>query len=307
MTGVQTCALPIFGTLSAYAGFGEALGKRVGDRRFLADGDMFALTRSPRFVGQHVWVRRHGVAVHINAFNFPAWGTFEKVAVAFLAGVPVVTKPATATALVTWRMVQLLTESGRLPAGSLQLIVGSTGDLLSRLGPQDHLAFTGSNSTGAALRGTPGFAERSVRVNVEADSLNSAVVGPDVEPGSELWSTLVRNVATDLTQKTGQKCTAIRRVFVPESRIDDFQEALLESLSSVVVGNPLTDGVTMGPVATASQHRDVLTGIRTLSEFASVVTGGGAVAGRGAPDGKDRKSTRLNSSHSSVSRMPSSA
>jgi oxepin-CoA hydrolase/3-oxo-5,6-dehydrosuberyl-CoA semialdehyde dehydrogenase len=275
------------GTLSAYAVFGDALGKRVGDRRFLTDGDMFQLTRSPRFVGQHVWVPRTGVAVHVNAFNFPAWGTFEKAAVAWLAGMPIVTKPATATALLTWRMVQVLVESGRLPAGALQLVCGSTGDLLNRLGPQDHLAFTGSNTTGAMLRGTDGFAAKSVRVNVEADSLNAAVAGPDVAPGADLWNTLVRNVVTDMTQKTGQKCTATRRVFVPEAHADAFQEALADALAGVVVGNPLVDGVTMGPVSTASQHRDVLAGIRTLSAHTRVVCGGPErVAGKGAPDGK---------------------
>jgi 3,4-dehydroadipyl-CoA semialdehyde dehydrogenase len=275
------------GTLAAYASFGEALAKRVGDRRFLTDGDMFPLTRSPRFVGQHVWVPRTGVAVHINAFNFPAWGTFEKAAVALLAGIPIISKPATATALLTWRMTQVLVESGRLPAGSFQLVVGSTGDLLSRLGPQDHLAFTGSNTTGTMLRGTPGFASKSVRVNVEADSLNATVAGPDVEPGSDLWNTFVRNIVTDMTQKTGQKCTAIRRVFVPEAHADALQDALVDALAGVVVGNPVTDGVTMGPVSTASQLKDALAGIRALSEHATIVLGGAERAeGRNAPEGK---------------------
>lgn len=275
------------GTLAAYAAVGEGLGKRVGDRRFLTDGDMLQLTRSSRFVGQHVWTTRPGVAVHVNAFNFPAWGTFEKVAVAFLAGVPVVTKPATATAVVAWRAVQILVASGRMPEGALQLVCGATGDLLERLRGHDHLAFTGSNATGAMLRGTRGFAERSVRVNVEADSLNAAVVGPDVEPGSELWNALVRAVAVDMTQKTGQKCTAIRRVVVPSFRVDDFQEALLEQLSGVVVGDPTQDGVTMGPVSTAKQLRDVCEGIRTLAGAAKVVAGGPErVDGKGAPAGK---------------------
>lgn len=275
------------GTLAAYASFGDALAKRVGDRRFITDGEMFPLTRSPRFVGQHVWVPRTGVAVHINAFNFPAWGTFEKAAVALLAGIPILTKPATATALLTWRMTQVLVESGRLPAGAFQLVVGSTGDLLSRLGGQDHLAFTGSNATGAMLRGTPGFAERGVRVTVEADSLNAAVLGPDVTPGSDLWATMLRNIVTDMTQKTGQKCTAIRRVLVPTDVADDLQDALVDALSGVVVGNPLADGVTMGPVSTASQLRDVLAGIRKLSDGARVALGGAdRVEGRGAPEGK---------------------
>lgn len=273
------------GTLAAYATVGEALVRRVGDRRFLTDGEFVQLTRSTRFVGQHLWTTRPGVAVHINAFNFPAWGTYEKVAVAFLAGVPVITKPATATALVTWRSVQILADL--LPPGALQLIAGSTGDLLSHLGPQDHLAFTGSNATGAMLRSTLGFAARGVRVTVEADSLNAAVVGPDVEPGSEMWNTLVRTVATDMTQKTGQKCTAIRRVLVPHGQMDAFTEALNDALSSCSVGDPTTDGVTMGPVSTASQLRDVLAGIRTLSEGNEIVRGGPErIDGRNAPAGK---------------------
>jgi oxepin-CoA hydrolase/3-oxo-5,6-dehydrosuberyl-CoA semialdehyde dehydrogenase len=276
------------GTLAAYAYAGEALAKRTGDRRFLVDGEMIQLGRAPRFIGQHVWTTRPGVAVHINAFNFPAWGTFEKVAVAFLAGVPVITKPATATALVTWRMVQLLAASGRLPAGSLQLICGSAGDLLERLGPFDHLAFTGSNATGAMLRNTKGFAEKGVRVNVEADSLNAAVLGPDVEPGSDLWNAFVRNVVQDMQQKTGQKCTAIRRVLVPAERADDLTEALADSLSGIVTGNPLADGVTMGPVSTAGQLRDVLGGIQRLIDAGATVVCGGAsrVDGAGAPAGK---------------------
>lgn len=276
------------GTLSAYAATGEALAARLGDRNFLLDGDMAQLTRAPRFGGQHVLTPRRGVAVHINAFNFPAWGTFEKAAVAWLAGAPVVSKPATATAHVTFRMTELLVESGLLPAGAFQLVCGSTGNLLSLLGAQDSLAFTGSNATGAMLRQTPGFAERGVRVNVEADSLNAAVLAADVEPGSEVWSTAVRHVATDMTQKAGQKCTAIRRVMVPEARCDAFIDSLREQLAGTKVGNPLVDGVTMGPVSTAAQLRDVLAGIRRLADEGQIVhgsaermDGAGSEAGKG--------------------------
>ncbi len=275
------------GTLSAYAVTGDAMAARLGDRKFLLDGDFIQLARNPRFVGQHIRSTRHGVAVHINAFNFPAWGTYEKVAVAFLAGVPVITKPATATAVVTWRSVQLLVQSGCLPAGALQLICGSTGELLSRLGPQDHLAFTGSNATGAALRNTAGFAENGVRVTVEADSLNAAVCGPDVEVGGDVWSTMLRNVVQDMTQKTGQKCTAVRRVFLPADKAEAFEEALVDALSGVVVGDPTTDGVTMGPVSTAAQLRDARAGIAALAEGNRVALGGAApVDGVNAPAGK---------------------
>ena len=276
------------GTLASYATLGGQLASRMGDRTFLVDGESIQLGRAPRYVGQHIWTTRQGVAVHVNAFNFPVWGTFEKVAVAFLAGVPVVTKPATATALAAWRAVQVLVASGRLPDGALQLVCGGTGDLLSRLGSQDVFAFTGSNATGAMLRNTPGFAERGVRVNIEADSLNAAVLAPDIEVGSDAWSTFVRHVVTDMTQKTGQKCTAIRRVLVPRERVEDFRDAVVEGLSAVTTGNPLASGVTMGPVSTASQLRDVIAGIQRLVDAGATVQCGGAarIDGREAPVGK---------------------
>ncbi len=275
------------GTLSAYAATGEAMAARLAESRHLLDGEMAPLTRSPRFVGQHVWTTRPGVAVHINAFNFPAWGTFEKAAVAWLAGVPILSKPATATALVTFRMTQLLAASGLVPDGAFQLVCGSTGNLLSCLEPMDSLAFTGSNATGAMLRNTPGFAERGVRVNIEADSLNAAVLGADVEIGGDVWNTAVRHVVTDMTQKTGQKCTAIRRVIVPDDRIDAFESAVIDALSRHSVGDPRSDGVTVGPVATASQLRDVLAGIRTLAGSADIRHGGPErIDGKNAPPGK---------------------
>ncbi|MEN9784972.1 MAG: hypothetical protein RLZZ299_236 [Pseudomonadota bacterium] len=276
------------GTLAAYAGVGEQLAARAGERTFLVDGDMFPLARTPRHVGQHVWTSRVGVAVHVNAFNFPAWGTFEKVAAAFLAGVPVISKPATATALVAWRATRVLVDAGILPSGSLQLICGGTGDLLGRLGGQDGLAFTGSNATGAMLRATPGFAARGVRVNVEADSLNAAVFAPDVEPGSDSWNALVRHIVTDMTQKTGQKCTAIRRILVPRAQEAALREALLEALHGVVVGNTLEAGVTMGPVSTAGQLRDVVAGVQRLVDAGATLHCGGParIEGRGAPAGR---------------------
>jgi len=258
------------GTLAAYS----RLGRDLGDRTFLLDGEAEKLGQGARYVGQHVRMPRPGVAVHINAFNFPAWGTFEKVAVAFLAGVPVITKPATATAHLTWRMVQILVEADILPKGSLSLLCGSAGDLLDHLGPQDGIAFTGSADTGAMLRGHASVVERSTRINIEADSLNSAVLGPDVEVGSGLWHAAVRNIVKDITQKTGQKCTAVRRILVPESITDALQEALVEELSRVQVGFPLDRSVGMGPVATASQLRDVRAGIQALSEEADIVLGG---------------------------------
>jgi 3,4-dehydroadipyl-CoA semialdehyde dehydrogenase len=271
------------GTLSAYARLGAAL----GDRHLLLDGEAEKISSGARFVGMHLRVPRPGVAVHINAFNFPAWGTAEKAAAAILAGMPVISKPATATALVAWRMVDILVRAGVLPAGVLGFVAGRPGDLLDHLEPADVIAFTGSADTGASLRASPAVRERSVRLNVEADSLNAAVLGPDVAPGDDLWNLFVRNVVTDMRQKTGQKCTAIRRVLVPASRADELCAALLAELARIRVGNPADDGVDMGPVATASQLRDARVGIALLAEEADVLCGGAAALdGIGAPAGK---------------------
>jgi 3,4-dehydroadipyl-CoA semialdehyde dehydrogenase len=272
------------GTLAYY---GE-LGRSLGDARFFADGEAIALGRSSRVSGQHVLLPRRGVAVHINAFNFPAWGLAEKAACALLAGVPVISKPATATALMTVRMTEALVASGALPDGALQMVAGSTGDLIDRLGPQDVLAFTGSGATGAMLRGKRNVIENSVRVNVEADSLNAAILGADVERGSETWQLFLADVARDVTQKAGQKCTAIRRVFVPAALVDAVCEDLVERVSGAVVGSPFEEGVTVGPVATASQLRDVRAGIERLVASGAVVLcgGSGVVQGRGAPADK---------------------
>lgn len=271
------------GTLAWYAN----LGRTLGEARWQVDGEAERLSSGARFVGQHVRLPRPGVAVHVNAFNFPAWGTFEKVAVSILAGMPVLSKPATATALVAWRMAQIIVEKVALPPGVFSFLAGPAGDLLDHLGPQDVLAFTGSAGTGQSLRGGDRVLAGSVRVNVEADSLNAAVLGPDVGLGDDAWATFVRNVVTDMTQKTGQKCTAVRRILVPRDRVQDVVEALGQELSRVVVGDPRVDGVTMGPVATEAQLRDVQAGIHRLSAQARVVLGGAdRVAGQGAPAGK---------------------
>ncbi|MFN7973910.1 MAG: 3,4-dehydroadipyl-CoA semialdehyde dehydrogenase [Acidobacteriota bacterium] len=270
------------GTLAYYGDLGISL----GDGRILPDGDGVQLTRSPRLYGRHVHVSRAGVAVHINAFNFPAWGAGEKLATAILAGMPVITKPATATALVAHRMCQVFVEQGILPAGALSLLLGSAGDLVDHLGEQDVLAFTGSGDTGSKLRGHERILRRGVRVNVEADSLNAALLGPDVEPGSATWDMAVNEISRDVTQKAGQKCTAIRRIFVPAAIADRLQEELSDRLSRIKVGNPELEEVTMGPVATASQLHDVREGLARLCVESRVVYGGGPVKALGAPEGK---------------------
>jgi 3,4-dehydroadipyl-CoA semialdehyde dehydrogenase len=254
------------GTLAYYAKLGAELGQRHGDRRWVVEGPAEPLTRAPRFCGYHVWTTRPGVALHINAFNFPAWGLAEKAACAILAGVPVITKPATSTALTAFRAVQVLVEKSSIPAGVLQLVCGSVGDLCDHLLPEDAIAFTGSADTGAKLRASRSVVQRSTRINIEADSINSVVLGPDVQPGTETWHMFVRHLATEMTQKSGQKCTATRRIFVPRGKADALQEALIEKLSAVRVGNPADDGVDMGPLATAQQLEDAHKGIRLLCD-----------------------------------------
>ena len=258
------------GTLQFYA----ELGRKLGDKRFLTDGDMLQLARSPRFTGQHVFVPREGVAVHINAFNFPAWGMAEKAAVAWLAGVPVITKPATSTAILTHRMVEILIEKQVLPQGALSLISGGVGDLLDHLGDQDLLAFTGSSDTAVKLRSHASVLTGGTRLTVEADSLNAAVLGRDVDSDSETFDLFVKDVVRDMTQKAGQKCTAIRRLIVPEGMLTAAREALVEGLRAIRVGDPALKEVRMGPVATASQLRDVKAGLEQLEQSAKVVTGG---------------------------------
>jgi 3,4-dehydroadipyl-CoA semialdehyde dehydrogenase len=247
-------------TLLAYAEIGSA----IGSRKFLVDGEGVQLGRSARFHGQHIAVPRQGVAVHINAFNFPAWGFAEKAAVALLAGMPVLAKPATSSAMVAHRVVEGLVEKKVLPDGALSLLVGSAGSLVSLLGAQDVLAFTGSGDTAARLRATPSVIRHSVRVNVEADSLNAAVLGPDVEPRSDMYELFLKDVVRDMTQKAGQKCTAIRRVLVSAEVLSTVKEDLSELLSTVKVGNPADEEVRMGPLATGDQLADALKGIQRL-------------------------------------------
>ena len=254
-------------TLSHYAD----LGAQLGSLHALRDGDAVQLGRTARYAGIHLWVPRDGVAVHINAFNFPAWGMAEKAAATLLAGMPFISKPATSTALAAFRVSELGVEAGALPRGAFSFISGSPGDLLDRLGPQDVVAFTGSSQTASKLREQ--LARRGARLNVEADSLNAAVLGPDVQPGSGTWDLFVADVVRDMTQKAGQKCTAVRRIFVGP-QLGAVQEALVERLSAVKVGDPARPEVGMGPVSTADQLRDVRAGIAKLAREAQTLVGG---------------------------------
>lgn len=242
------------GTLFAYASLGT---RELPSGNLIHEGPAMPLGKQGHFAGTHILVPRGGLAVHINAFNFPIWGMLEKFAPTFLAGMPCIVKPATATSYVTEACVRLMHESGLLPEGSLQLVVGSTGDLLDRLDGQDVVTFTGSADTAAKLRVTPNLIRHSVPFTAEADSLNCAILAPDVTPDDEEFELFVKEVAREMTVKAGQKCTAIRRIIVPDNRLDAVAERLSARLAKVVVGDPSKDGVKMGALASHDQLDDV--------------------------------------------------
>ena len=265
------------GTLAHYA----ALGATLGNTMVLLDGAREGLARSPRYVGQHAWVSLHGVALHINAFNFPVWGFAEKAAVALLAGMPVVTKPATSTAMVAERALEAALGAKVLPDGALSLVCGGAGDLLDHLRQQDVLALTGSSHTAQLVRSHLQLRAGDVRQNVEADSLNAAVLAPDVADSSDAYGLFLAEVARDVTQKAGQKCTATRRVIVPIRQRERVCQDLAERLGNVRVGDPRQKDVRMGPLATAAQLRDVQARLGRLREVTEVISGGdrGTVVG----------------------------
>ncbi|QDU66602.1 3,4-dehydroadipyl-CoA semialdehyde dehydrogenase [Engelhardtia mirabilis] len=258
------------GTLAAYASFG----KRLGDRPFLTDGEGQQLGRTPRFWGEHVLVPRPGVAVHINAFNFPGWGMAEKMACSLLAGMPVIEKPGTPTALIAYRIAQIVVESGVLPEGAFQFLAGSAGDLLDHLGPMDVVAFTGGSKTAALIRGHENLVRHNVRVNIEADSLNSSVLGPDVDTDSELYGEFLANVMLDMTQKAGQKCTAVRRILVPKDMVESVVADLTADLERQKQGSPGDKDTRVGTLTSSGQLRDVRAGIESLAENGHVRCGG---------------------------------
>jgi oxepin-CoA hydrolase/3-oxo-5,6-dehydrosuberyl-CoA semialdehyde dehydrogenase len=231
----------------------------------LHEGPAMALGKRGGFAGTHILVPRGGVAVHINAFNFPIWGMLEKFAPSFLAAMPCIVKPATATSYLTHATVRMMMESGLVPAGSLQLVIGSTGDLLDRLTGFDAVTFTGSADTAAKLRANPNLIREAVPFTAEADSLNCAILAPDVTPDDEEFDLFVKEVAREMTGKAGQKCTAIRRIIVPEQHVDAVGERLRARLAKVVVGNPKVDGVRMGALASMDQHRDVSERVEMLA------------------------------------------
>jgi oxepin-CoA hydrolase/3-oxo-5,6-dehydrosuberyl-CoA semialdehyde dehydrogenase len=269
------------GTLFAYAGMAS---RELPSSNVLHEGPAMVLGKRGGFAGTHILVPRGGVAVHINAFNFPIWGLLEKFAPSFLAAMPCIGKPATATSYLAHAVVRMMHESGLLPEGALQLVIGSTGDLLDRLTGFDAVTFTGSADTAARLRANANLIARSVPFTAEADSLNCAILAPDVTPDDPEFDLFVKEVAREMTGKAGQKCTAIRRIIVPETYAEVVGERLRERLSKVVVGNPKVEGVRMGALASMDQHRDVSERVKLLSRGNEVLFG----AGNGfAPVGDD--------------------
>jgi 3,4-dehydroadipyl-CoA semialdehyde dehydrogenase len=258
------------GTLKYYA----RLGAGLGEARVLLDQGPQRLAKAENYQAVHLLVPRRGVAVHINAFNFPSWGLWEKAAMALLAGVPVFAKPASATAQLACEMVRDVIAAGAVPDGSLSILCGSAGDLLSHLTFEDVIAFTGSQETARRIRGDRNVIERNLSLNIEADSLNAALLAPDAVPGSAAFDAFVREVTREMTTKAGQKCTAIRRAFVPSQHAAAATEALVEKLKSTVVGDPRRNDVRMGPVVTRTQQAAVLGGIGQLATEAEILCGG---------------------------------
>ena len=261
------------GTLFVYASKGR---REFPNEPFHVDGAPEALSKGGTFIGRHICVPLEGVHVQINAFNFPVWGMLEKIAPSFLAGMPSIVKPATLTSYLTERVVHAMIESGIFPAGTLQLLCGSTGNLLDQLDCQDVVGFTGSATTGAMLKAHPAVAAGNVRFNMEADSLNCCILGPDAGPGTEEFDLFVKEVVREMTAKAGQKCTAIRRTIVPEGAMADVLAALKKRLAGVTVGDPRLDGVRMGPLAGKAQVREVEQALARIKEGATVVSGGDA-------------------------------
>ena len=258
------------GTLFAYAGFGSG---ELPSGNLVHEGPVLALSKRGGFAGTHILVPRRGVAVHINAFNFPVWGLLEKFAPSFLAGMPCIAKPATATSYLCEAAVRLIDQSGLLPPGALQLVIGGTGDLLDRLEESDVVTFTGSADTAAKLRTHLNLVRRSIPFNAEADSLNCAILAPDVGPDDAEFDLFVKEVAREMTVKAGQKCTAIRRAIVPRQHLDAVASRLRARLAQVAVGDPALEGVRMGPLASAAQQADVAERLALLSQGNEVIFG----------------------------------
>lgn len=274
----QTGATKVDSWIDIEGGIGNifanaSLRRQFPDQPYYVDGDHARLSKEGTFIGHHIMVPKKGVAVHINAFNFPVWGMLEKCAVNWLAGVPAVVKPATITSFLTEAMVREIINSGILPEGALQLICGSAGDMLDHVESQDVVTFTGSASTGRMLKSHPRIINEAVPFNMEADSLNCAVLGEDAVPGTEEFDLFIKEVRKEMTVKCGQKCTAIRRIIVPEKLVEDVQIALGKSLAKMTIGDPSLKEVRMGALAGQVQVQEVKDRVKELAANSEIVYG----------------------------------
>ena len=250
-----------------------SLRRKLPDETFCLDGDPINLSKENTFMGHHILVPKEGVALHINAYNFPIWGMLEKIAVNLLAGMPAIVKPATVTCYLTEAVVQSIVQSGILPKGALQLVCGSAGNMLSYAQSQDVVTFTGSASTGLKLKSHPTLLAESVPFTMEADSLNCMVLGPDVTPQMPEWNIFIREVKREMTVKAGQKCTAVRRIFVPEALLEEVTRAVANELDKTVIGNPQHEKVRMGALAGQDQRNDVRTQVQKLLASSQLIYG----------------------------------
>lgn len=257
------------GNLFAYA----SLRRKFPDTPYCLDGENHPLGKANTFMGHHLLIPKEGVAIHINAFNFPVWGMLEKIAVNILAGMPAVVKPATVTSYLTESVVKRIAASGILPPGSLQLICGSAGDMLNHVGSQDVITFTGSATTGLLLKSGKRVMQENIPFTMEADSLNCIVLGEDVTPQMPEWDIFIKEVRKEMTTKCGQKCTAIRRIFVPENKLEDVQISLGKALSQTVIGNPLNEKVRMGSLAGETQRNEVKAQVQKLLATSQIIYG----------------------------------
>jgi len=274
----QTGATKIDSWIDIEGGIGNlfsnaSLRRKLPDEPFCLDGDSISLSKQNTFMGHHILVPKEGVAVHINAYNFPVWGMLEKIAVNLLAGVPAVVKPATVTSYLTEAVVREIINSNILPEGALQLICGSAGDILNHVTAQDVVTFTGSAHTGMKLKAHPKIISESVPFNMEADSLNCMVLGNDITPEMPEWSLFIKEVKKEMTVKAGQKCTAVRRIFVPENKIEDVWKSLCSELNKTLIGNPLNESVRMGALAGMDQRNEVKAQVQKLLASSQIIYG----------------------------------
>ncbi len=250
-----------------------SLRRKFPDEVFCIDGDSHNFSKHNTFMGTHILVPKEGVAIHINAFNFPVWGMLEKIAVNLLAGMPAIVKPATVTSYLTEAIVKEIIASKILPEGALQLICGSAGDLLDHVRSQDVVTFTGSASTGLLLKSNPNILRENVPFNLEADSLNCIVMGEDVSPDKPEWDIFIKEIRKEMTLKAGQRCTGIRRIFVPGNKMEDVWKAIATSLSQTTIGNPLNEKVRMGSLAGQTQRNEVREQVQKLLASSQIIYG----------------------------------